>query len=323
LTNKPLNFALIGVGGYIASKHLQAIKDTGNILTAALDPKDSVGILDRYFDDVDFFTEFERFDRHLEKLKRQGDNKIDYVSICSPNYLHDSHIRFALRLGANVICEKPLVINPWNLDVLEELEKETGGRVNTILQLRVHPVLVALKKKIDEEIANNPDKIYDIEMTYITPRGKWYFISWKGDELKSGGLVMNIGIHLFDMLIWMFGKPKDVELYYKDPKKVSGYLELENARVKWFLSLDKTDLPNESKTTCRSIILDGQDINFTEGFTDLHTEVYKRTLEGNGFGLKDARPSINLVHSINTSKITSLKKDKAHSYLVNDARVKK
>jgi len=313
-SKKPLNFAIMGVGGYIAPRHLQAIKDTGNRLVAALDPKDSVGILDRYFDDVEFFTEFERFDRYVEKLKRLNDDKkIDYVSVCSPNYLHDSHIRFALRIGANVICEKPVVISPWNLDVIQELEKETGKKVNVVLQLRTHPSLIALKEKIDA--AQAKDK-YDIEMTYITPRGKWYLVSWKGDNSKSGGLVMNIGVHLFDMLVWIFGKPLNVEVHHSDDKKISGYLELENARVKWLLSIDKKDLPKDSKSSSfRLITINGESTEFSDGFTDLHTAVYKRTLEGNGFSIEDARPAIDLVYTIKNHPVIHGTADRLHPFL--------
>ncbi|MDD5650605.1 MAG: Gfo/Idh/MocA family oxidoreductase [Candidatus Nanoarchaeia archaeon] len=313
---KEYNFAIIGVGGYIAPRHLQAIKDTGNKLVAALDPKDSVGILDKYSDDVEFFTEFERFDRYAEKLKRSNDNKkIDYVSICSPNYLHDAHIRFALRIGAEVICEKPIVINPWNLDVIQELEKETGKKVNVVLQLRIHPSLMALKEKID----NTPIKEkYDIEMTYITPRGKWYLVSWKGDQSKSGGVVMNIGVHLFDMLIWIFGKPLDVEVHHSNDKEIAGYMELEKAKVKWFLSTDKKRLPKDTKNNSfRLITLNGESIEFSDGFTDLHTTIYKKILEGKGFGLEDARPAIELVYDIKNKPVIEGKNDRKHSFLKN------
>lgn len=300
----PKNFTLLGVGGYIAPRHLQAIKDTGNNLVAALDPKDSVGIIDRYFPTAYFFTEFERFERHIEKLRREDSGKqIDYVTICSPNYLHDSHIRFALRMGANAICEKPLVIKPWNLDALEDVQKEYNkGKVFTILQLRTHPVIAELKNKIDRDISN---KKKEIDLTYITPRGKWYLASWKGNLEKSGGVAMNIGIHFFDMLIWIFGKPQNLQLHYSDDTKASGYIELEKARVKWFLSTDAEDLPDDKRKELkafRSITIDGEELEFSEGFTDLHTEVYRRTLSGNGFGIEDVRPSINLVYEIGTLK---------------------
>jgi len=232
-------FALTGVGGYIAPRHLKAIKETGNVLVAALDPSDSVGVLDSYFPDADFFTEFERFDRHLEKLRRSGKG-VDYVSICCPNYLHDAHVRFALRIGADVICEKPLVLNPWNVSALEEIAKETGGRINTILQLRLHPSITALKKRIDSSPAG---RIYDVELTYITSRGRWYMISWKGDVRKSGGVANNIGIHFFDMLCYIFGPVKANVVHLSEPAKAAGFLELERARVRWFLSIDRNDLP--------------------------------------------------------------------------------
>ena len=306
---RPKNFAIIGVAGYIAPRHLQAIKSTGNRLIAALDKSDSVGILDRFFEDADFFTEFERFDRHAERLRREDkDRKIHYVSICSPNYLHDAHIRFALRIGAHAICEKPLVLNPWNLDALKELENEFGKRVYTILQLRVHPSILALKKMVEE--SNKKDK-YDIDLTYITARGKWYFYSWKGDIKKSGGIATNIGIHFFDMLIWIFGKVERSEVHYLNPLRMGGYLELEKARVRWFLSLDKSDLPEkvkkEEKRTYRSVTIDGKEIEFSEGFTDLHTVVYQEILSGRGYGIEAARPSIDLVYDIRNTKPIGIK----------------
>jgi len=299
------NFAIIGVGGYIAPRHLKAIKDTGNRLVAALDINDSVGILDRFFPDVPFFTEFERFDRHVEKLRRQGGvNKIDFVTVCSPNYLHDAHIRFALRIGANAICEKPLVLNPWNLDALQEMEKESGKKVNTILQLRVHPSLVALHDSLQHEAEsiNQQHQKHEVTLTYITSRGPWYLNSWKGSQEKSGGVATNIGIHFFDLLIWLFGSVLHNEVHFANLLKTGGFIELERARVKWFLSIDRNDLP-DSATECglstfRSITVDGKEVEFSEGFTDLHTVVYQRTLEGNGFGLDDARPAIALAHDI-------------------------
>ncbi|OGC45384.1 oxidoreductase [candidate division WWE3 bacterium RBG_19FT_COMBO_34_6] len=299
----PKNFALIGVGGYIAPRHLQAIKDTGNKLVAALDPKDSVGILDRYFPEASFFTEFERFERHIEKLRRQASGEeIHYISICSPNYLHDSHIRFALRMGANAICEKPLVIKPWNLDALSDLEHELNkGKINTVLQLRTHQTIIDLKNKIDTEPMHHK---YDIDLTYITPRGKWYGVSWKGDYEKSGGVTMNIGIHFFDMLIWIFGKPQFYQVHHISDTKAGGFIELEKARVRWFLSVDKNDLPNqnqEGNKAFRLLTIDGREFEFSEGFTDLHTEVYKRTLLGEGFKIEDVKPSIKLVYDISNS----------------------
>jgi len=296
------NFALIGAAGYIAPRHMKAIKDTGNRLIAALDKCDSVGIIDHYFPEADFFTEFERFDRHIDKLKRKG-IPLHYVSICSPNYLHDAHIRWALRIGADAICEKPLVLNPWNLDALEEMEKETGRRVWNILQLRVHPNVFKLKEKVEKE----PNKVYEIDLLYLTGRGKWYFYSWKGNLEKSGGVATNIGIHFFDMLIWIFGKVKHFEVHYSEPvKKMAGYLELERAKVRWFLSVDLKDIPEEvlrqGKRTYRSLIIEGEEFNFDSGFTDLHTEVYKKILKGEGFGIKDARPSIELVYNLRNAK---------------------
>jgi len=300
----PKRFAITGVAGYVAPRHLKAIIDTGNNLVAALDPNDSVGILDSYAPEVKFFTEFERFDRHLEKLRRKGDDfRIDYLSICSPNYLHDAHIRLALRLHADAICEKPLVLNPWNLDALHELETETGNKVYTILQLREHPTIKDLKKKIESETQR--DK-HDITLTYITSRGEWYLRSWKGGIEKSGGLATNIGVHFYDMLIWIFGKVEKYEIHIAQPKKIAGYFELDNAKVKWFLSVDKNDLPSKCKENdnpaFRSIIIDGQEIEFSTGFTDLHTVVYRETLAGNGFGIEDSRPSIKLIHDIRVAE---------------------
>jgi UDP-N-acetyl-2-amino-2-deoxyglucuronate dehydrogenase len=294
------NFAIIGCAGYIAPRHLEAIKKTGNKLVAALDKSDSVGILDKYSDDVDFFTEFERFDRHAEKLKRMGDSKkIHYVSICSPNYLHDAHVRFAFRIGANAICEKPLVLSPWNLDALEQLENETGKKVFNILQLRLHPAVIQLKEKIKKEFSG---KKYEISLDYITPRGKWYFTSWKGDIIKSGGLGTNIGIHLFDMLIWIFGKVEDVNIELSKKDKIKGTLKLEKADVSWFLSIDKTDLPKQAKeqgkNSFRSLKLNGEEYEFSEGFTELHTKSYEEILEGRGFGISEVRPAIELAHKV-------------------------
>src|SRR5574338_165162 len=277
------NFAIIGVGGYIAPRHLKAIKDTGNNLIAALDKNDSVGILDSYFPEADFFTEFERFDRHLEKLKRKG-TRIDYLTVCSPNYLHDAHIRFGLRIGADVICEKPLVLNPWNVDGLMEIEKETGRKIFTILQLRLHPAIIALKEKVQRAPAG---KRFDIELKYITSRGHWYHVSWKGDIHKSGGIATNIGIHFFDMLLWIFGDMKSNKVSQHTNDTASGRLELEKANVNWFLSIDANSLPAEAyqagKRTCRSMTIDGDEFEFSEGFTELHTKSYEEILKGNGF----------------------------------------
>ena len=309
MISKTRNFALIGAAGYIAPRHLQAIKDTGNVLIAALDRSDSVGILDRFFPDSAFFTEFERFDRHVEKLRRQGEEKrVHYVSIATPNYLHDAHIRFALRVGAEAICEKPLVLNPWNADALSELEKETGKRVYNVLQLRLHPAIIALKEKIAKEKST---KKYDIELTYITSRGRWYEVSWKGDIAKSGGVATNIGIHFFDMLLWIFGPLQQQVVHLANDKKMSGFFELEKARVKWFLSLDRNDLPfvvkESGKTTHRSLILNTEKFEFSDGFADLHTEVYRQVLSGQGFGIDDARPSIELAHEIRSAVPVGLK----------------
>ncbi|HPC97856.1 MAG TPA: Gfo/Idh/MocA family oxidoreductase [Bacteroidales bacterium] len=298
MENTPKNFGLIGVAGYIAVRHLRAIKDTGNRLLASLDKFDSVGILDSYFPESDFFVEFERFDRHFEKLKRSG-TMIDYVSICSPNYLHDSHIRFALRHKAHAICEKPVVLNPWNIDALQEIEKETGKEVYTILQVRLHPKIQELRKKV---IENSEGKKHDIDLTYITSRGNWYFFSWKGDVHKSGGVATNIGVHFFDMLSWIFGKEQNNIVHLSMPDKAAGFIELENARIRWFLSLDANDLPDETKSqgkrTYRSITVDGREIEFSEGFTDLHTVSYTEILKGNGFRLEECRQSVETVYNI-------------------------
>ena len=346
------NFALTGAAGYIAPRHLQAIRDTGNNLVAAIDPHDSVGILDRYFPDASFFTEYERFDRHLEKLKRGSESdRVHYISICSPNNLHDAHIRTALRVGADALCEKPLVLNPWNLDVLQDLESEYERRVWTVLQLRVHPSLIELREKLMSETGETGDKgekgrtgvkgdagdagragangesdetglmgitgvtgvkgksrmRHKVRLTYLTSRGTWYRYSWKGDHSKSGGIATNIGIHFFDMLIWLFGSVKHSWLHLSEPEKMAGFLELENADVEWYLGIDQNDLPADvlakGQTTYRSITVDGREIEFSGGFTDLHTRVYEATLAGNGFGLSDARPSIELVQGLRTSAV--------------------
>jgi len=309
MTVTPKNFGIIGVAGYIAVRHLHAIKETGNNLLASLDKFDSVGRIDSYFPESDFFVEFERFDRHFDKLKRNG-TKIDYVSICSPNYLHDSHIRFALRHQAEAICEKPIVLNPWNVDALQEIENETGHKIYTVLQLRLHPKIQELRDKIK----NGPKgKIYDIDMTYITSRGNWYSISWKGDQQKSGGIATNIGIHFFDMLGWIFGGTRKNVVHLTEANKAAGYLELENARVRWFLSIDYNDIPSSvketGKRTHRSITVDGEEIEFSEGFTELHTMTYKEILAGRGFGLKDARQSVETAYTIRNSTPIGLKGD--------------
>lgn len=304
-------FALIGVAGYIAPRHLKAIKDTGNVLVAALDRSDSVGVLDSYFPNADFFTEFERFDRHLEKLRRADErHRVDYVSICSPNYLHDAHVRFALRIGASAICEKPLVLNPWNLDALAEIEKESNRKVNTILQLRLHPAIIELKNKID---SGGADKIHDIDLTYITSRGHWYMISWKGSVEKSGGVATNIGIHFFDMLAWIFGDVKRNIVHVSEPKRAAGFLELQKARVRWYLSLERSDLPFEPQpgkaATYRSITIDGQEIEFSEGFGDLHTKSYREILADKGFGLKEVAVSVKIASDIRNAQAIGLNGD--------------
>jgi UDP-N-acetyl-2-amino-2-deoxyglucuronate dehydrogenase len=303
------NFSLIGVGGYIAVRHLKAIKDTGNNLVASFDPCDSVGIIDSYFPNSDFFVEFERFDRHIEKLRRIGTH-VDYVSICSPNYLHDAHIRFALRAGANAICEKPLVLNPWNIDALEEIQQESGKQIYNILQLRLHPSVINLKKRIEQE---KNSKKYDIDLTYITSRGHWYQISWKGNLQKSGGIATNIGVHFFDMLIWIFGGVKRNIVHMLEQDKAAGFLELEKARVRWYLSLDFDDLPDELKKqnirTYRLLTMNNEEFEFSDGFGDLHTRSYEEILNDNGFCLKEAKPSIETVFTIRNAKPVGLKGD--------------
>jgi UDP-N-acetyl-2-amino-2-deoxyglucuronate dehydrogenase len=297
------NFALIGAAGYIAPRHLKAIKDTNNTLIAALDKFDSAGIMDSYFPKADFFVEFERFDRHIEKLRRNG-TQLDYVSICTPNYLHDAHIRMALRSGADAICEKPLVLNPWNVDALLDIEKESGKKIHTILQLRLHPSIIALKKKID---AGASDTKYDVDLTYITSRGKWYDISWKGDVSKSGGIATNIGIHFFDMLSWLFGDVQENIVHLREKDKSAGYLEFEKARVRWYLSIDENSLPARiqeiGQRTYRSITINNEELEFSTGFTELHTESYKQILKGEGFGLNDATESIKIAQKIRNNVI--------------------
>lgn len=302
------NFALIGASGYIAPRHLKAIKDTNNNLLAALDKFDSAGIMDSYFPDAAFFVETERFDRHLEKLKYDKNINIDYVSICTPNYLHDSHIRMALRRGADAICEKPLVLNPWNFDALHKMEKESGKKVYNILQLRVHQSIVDLKKKID---AAPKDKIFDVDLTYLTSRGNWYYTSWKGDVTKSGGIATNIGVHFYDMLSYIFGDVKNNIVHIHTHDRAAGYLEFEKARVRWFLSVNYDVLPEEIKAkgqrTYRSITIEGEELEFSGGFTDLHTRVYEGILSGNGYGLDDARQAIEIVHDIRNLRPIGLK----------------
>ncbi|MCD4848349.1 MAG: Gfo/Idh/MocA family oxidoreductase [Candidatus Aegiribacteria sp.] len=311
------NFAVTGVAGYIAPRHLDAITTNGHKIVAALDPHDSVGILDRYCPDARFFPEPERFDRHIEKLRRTGEDiRIHWMSICSPNYLHDAHIRMAFRVGADVICEKPIVLNPWNLDALQELEGESGCRVWSVLQLRLHPSIITLKKRISEE---NPDRKYEIELTYVTPRGPWYLSSWKGNTERSGGLATNIGVHFYDMLIWIFGAVEKSEIHLSEPTRCSGFLELEKARVKWYLSINRDDSPlfneNNEPSTYRVISIDDEELEFTQGFTGLHTQLYKKTLAGSGFGIEDIRPSIQLIHNIRGSVPIGINKN-SHRFAV-------
>ncbi len=296
------NFALIGAAGYVAPRHMLAIKAVGGNLRVAYDPNDSVGVIDSHFPDAHFFTEFERFDRHVDKLRRKGEN-IDLVSICSPNYLHDAHIRFGLRSGSDVICEKPLVLNPWNIDGLFDIERDTGHKVNTILQLRVHPAIQALKEKV---AASN--KRHAVDLTYITSRGRWYHASWKGDVAKSGGVATNIGVHFFDMLAFVFGPLKSQQAHLRDPERAGGFLSYEKADVRWFLSVDRNDLPDSvkgKKTTYRSITMDGEEVEFSEGFTDLHTRSYEQVMAGKGFGLDEVRFSIEVVSAFRNMPLTS------------------
>ncbi|RCS27709.1 gfo/Idh/MocA family oxidoreductase [Polaribacter sp. WD7] len=299
------NFALIGAAGYIAPRHLKAIKETNNKLIVALDKFDSVGILDSYFPEASFFVEFERFDRHVEKLKRNNVN-LDYVSICTPNYLHDAHIRMALRRGAHAICEKPLVLNPWNIEALKNIEKESGRSIYNILQLRLHPSIIALKNKVAIDLHKKKTK-YEVDLTYITSRGKWYDISWKGDESKSGGIATNIGVHFYDMLSWIFGNVQENRVHLREKNKAAGFLEFENARVRWFLSIDETDLPKEirekKQRTFRSIAVDNEELEFSSGFTDLHTQSYHEILKSKGFGIKESEKSIKIVHDIRNMAI--------------------
>jgi len=296
----------------VAPRHLKAIKDTGNQLLAAYDPNDSVGILDSYFPEASFFTEFERFDRHLEKLKRKG-NPIHYLSICSPNYLHDAHIRFGLRNGANVICEKPLVLNPWNAEALMENEAETGNKVFTILQLRLHPELVQLKNKLQHTGTK-----HQVELTYITARGQWYYTSWKAEMPKSGGIATNIGIHFFDLLLWLFGPLQSMEVHQHTHDRAAGYLELQHAQVRWFMSINADTLPENhkkaQKRTFRSITIAGQEIEFSDGFSDLHTKSYEAVLQGAGFGIDTVLPAIEMVHQIRTA-IPKLESDQQHPFV--------
>ena len=314
-------FALIGAAGYVAPRHMRAIRDVGGTLSAAFDPADSVGQIDSYFPDARFFVEFERFDRYIDKLRRRGE-ATDYISICSPNYLHDAHVRFALRSGADAICEKPLALNPWNIDGLAEIEQSTGQKVNTILQLRLHPSIIALKEKI---AASGQDRMHEVDLTYITSRGRWYYVSWKGDEHKSGGIATNIGVHFYDMLTFVFGPLKENHVHHRAVDCAAGYLEYEKARVRWFLSINRCDLPQNvppGQTTFRSITIDGEELEFSGGFTDLHTQSYQQILAGNGFTLEDVRPSVETVSHIRNAEV-DVSKGKQHPFLsgvLNESR---
>ena len=303
------NFAVFGVAGYVAPRHLRAIKETGNNMVAAYDKSDSVGVIDAYFPDAAFFTEMELFDRHVSKMKNTP-QELDYISVCTPNYLHDAHTRYALRLGTDVICEKPLVLNPWNVDYLQNVERETGHRVSNILQLRLHPSIVALKKKVE---SGPRDKVYDVDLTYITARGNWYYTSWKGNESKSGGIATNIGVHFYDMLYYLFGDVQENVVHVSTHDRVAGFIRLKNARVRYFLSINKATLPVEAveagKTVFRRIVIDGEVFEFSDGFTDLHTESYSRILQGNGFGLDDVRPCIQIIYEIRNAAPVGLKGD--------------
>lgn len=308
LSQQSRRFALLGAAGYVAPRHLRAIRDTGNRLVAALDPHDNVGVMDSYFPDTEFFTEFERFDRAADKARRRGE-PIEFMSICSPNYLHDAHVRFALRSGAHAICEKPLVLNPWNVDALAAIEAEGDRRINTILQLRLHPTILALKERVAAESSGNESsgKVLDVDLTYITSRGRWYHVSWKGEETKSGGVATNIGIHFFDMLGFVFGPCSGVKVHVRTPTLAAGSLDYENARVRWFLSIDSRDLPEAVRaargSTYRSIRVSGEELEFSDGFTDLHTASYAEILAGRGFGLEDARPSIETAFEIRNAEL--------------------
>lgn len=310
------NFALIGAAGYIAPRHMKAIKETNNKLLAAYDKGDSVGIIDSYFPKADFFVEFERFDRHIEKLKYEKNTYLDFVSICSPNYLHDAHIRFALRSGADAICEKPLVLNPWNIEKLQRVEENTGKKVYNILQLRVHPSIIALREKVAN---SKKDEKFEVDLTYLTSRGNWYHTSWKGDVNKSGGIATNIGVHFYDMLSWIFGDVQENIVHVHENDRAAGYLEFENARVRWFLSINSEYLPDDVKekgqTTYRSITIDGEELEFSGGFTDLHTMVYKDILEGKGYGLDAANTAINIVHNIRNTEPIGVKGNNFHPFL--------
>jgi UDP-N-acetyl-2-amino-2-deoxyglucuronate dehydrogenase len=304
------NFALIGAAGYIAPRHMKAIKETGNKLVAALDNFDSVGVIDSYFPNADFFVEYERFDRHISKLQFEKKMNLDYLSVCTPNYLHDSHIRFGLRENADVICEKPLVMNPWNIDALKIVEAQTGKKIWNILQLRLHPSIIALKEKIDK---GPKDKIYDVDLTYLTSRGNWYYTSWKGELNKSGGIATNIGVHFYDMLSWIFGDVKNNIVHVHSHDRAAGFLQLERARIRWFLSINEDMLPKDvrekGQRTFRSITIEGEELEFSDGFTDLHTSSYQEILKGNGYGIEAARQAVEIVYEIRNSEPIGLKGD--------------
>jgi len=317
------NFALAGLAGYIAPRHLQAIRDTGNRLVAAVDPHDAVGVVDSYFPEAAFFTEVERFDRHLELLRRGPEaGRVHVVSVCTPNHLHDAHVRLALRVGADALCEKPLVLNPWNLDALAEMEAESGRRVWTVLQLRVHPALLTLRDELAAARAAGGGRP-TVRLTNVTTRGVWYQYSWKGDERRSGGVATNIGVHFFDLLLWLFGAPVSHQVHLAEPERMGGRLELEGADVEWFLSLDARDLPDEvrgKRPTYRSILVDGREVEFSDGFRDLHTRVYEETLAGRGFGIEAARPAIELVHALrNAAPVAAV--DGVHPFVRGDRRL--
>jgi UDP-N-acetyl-2-amino-2-deoxyglucuronate dehydrogenase len=316
----PFNFALVGAAGFVAPRHLRAIRETGNRLVAAMDPHDSVGVLDTWFPEARFFTEIERFDRHLSKLRRRGvGERLHVLSVCSPNYLHDAHVRLALRLGAHVICEKPLVVNPWNLTELSELAAECGRRVWTVMQLRHHPALVALKAQLAAAPPTSAGRRHDVVLTYVSRRGAWYHVSWKGSDAKSGGLAMNLGVHFFDLLLWLFGPAESAAVHLRTPGRMAGSLELERARVRWFLSIEEGDLPAAARkagaSAWRSLRIDGEDREFSEGFADLHTRVYEEVLAGRGLGIEDARPAIELVHRIRTLDAAPAPRGEAHPLL--------
>lgn len=313
------SFGLIGAAGYIAPRHMRAIKDTGNSLKVAFDPYDGVGVMDSYFPEADYFVEFERFDRHVDKLRRRGE-ALDLISVCSPNYLHDAHVRFALRSGSDAICEKPLVLNPRNIDGLEVIEKETGHKIYTILQLRLHQAIKDLKA----ELENYPtDRRVDIDLAYITSRGRWYDISWKGDIAKSGGVATNIGIHLFDMLTFLFGQVQQNVVHVLEPRRAAGYLELQRARVRWFLSVNAKDLPQQvrsaGKTSFRSLKMNGREIEFSDGFTELHTDSYKEILAGRGFGLSDAYTAVDIAATIRNTNPIGIKGE-YHEFLKGEIK---